>query len=438
MTQTTIDTTSPSEIHLTLLPGPDTIARRTFANGITGLVHENPHSPSVVVHGWLWAGSIDVPRAKAGLASLTASMLTRGTDKRSFTEINQEIESVGAALSFGSSGHTTRFTIKCLVEDLDLLLDILTDCLYCPTFPSEYVDRRRGQILTAIKQREESTQAMSSLAFSELMYPDHPYGVSALGYEDTISAISREDVLSFYHDCYGPYNMGITMVGAVSADKGLDILERAFGGWQGADYRQTMLPRVEAIEVTRQTKVDIPGKAQSDILLGWLAMNRTDPDYTKAYLANCVLGEFGLMGRLGARVRQDQGLAYYAYTSLEAGLGPGPWSAIAGVDPGNVERAIDGILSEIRRLQTEPIDEQELSDNKSYLIGSLPLRIESNEGIAAQIVEMQLFDLGLDYARRVPEHIAALTAQDVMQVTQKWMDPETYVLSVAGPPSEPD
>lgn len=433
MTLSSHHTTLPGALHLNLLPGPDTIARRRFANGATGLVHENRNSASVVVHGWLWAGGIDVPRDKAGLAAFTASMLTRGAATRSFAQINQEIESVGAALSFGGSGHTTRFTVKCLVEDLDLLLDILTDCLYHPTFPAEYVDRRRGQVLTAIQQREESTGAMSALAFSDLMYPGHPYGASALGYADTIAAITREDIASFYRRCYGPHHMGITMVGAVPADKGLDLLERAFGGWQGADYRQAALPPVEPIVATRQTRVDIPGKAQSDIVLGWLAMRRTDPDYIKAYLADCVLGEFGLMGRLGAEVRQEQGLAYYVYSSLDAGIGPGPWSAVAGVDPENVARAIDGILGEVRRLQREPIDPEELADNKSYLIGSLPLRVESNEGIAAQIVEMELFDLGLDYAQRFPALLSELSAQDVMQVTQRWMDPEAYVLAVAGP-----
>jgi zinc protease len=432
-TSRTTTNASPDDMHLALLPGPDNIARRVFPNGVTGLAYEKPNSPSVVVHGWLWAGSIDVPRVKAGLASLTASMLTRGTANRTFAQINEEIESVGATLGFGSSGHTSRFTVKCLVEDLPMLLDILTDCLYYPAFPSQYIERRRGQILTAIKQRRESTQAMASRAFNELMYPEHPYGISSLGYEETISAITREDVLSFYRDCYGAKGMGVALVGAVSANRGLDILEQAFGAWQGADYAQAPLPSVETSGQVRQKSVTIPGKAQSDVVIGWPAMTRTDPDYLKAFLANTILGEFGLMGRLGNQVRQEQGLAYYVYTSLESGIGPGPWSATAGVDPSNLERAMQGMLGEIRRLQDEPVGEQELADNKAYITGSLPLRIESNEGIAAQIVEMQLYDLGLDYARRFPGLISALTAQDVMEAAQKWLDPEAYVLAIAGP-----
>jgi zinc protease len=139
------------------------------------------------------------------------------------------------------------------------------------------------------------------------------------------------------------------------------------------------------------------------------------------------------MGRVGEHVRDEQGLAYYVYTTLDAGLGPGPWAAAAGVAPENVERAVEGILDEIRHLQSEPVAEEELVDNKSYLIGSLPLRLEGNEGIAAQIAEIELYQLGLDHVQRFPSQIAALTAEDVMSVAQQVLNPDAYVLAVAGP-----
>jgi zinc protease len=320
---------------------------------------------------------------------------------------------------------------------LPLLLDILTDCLYQPTFPTQYLEMRRGQILTAIEQRRQSTRSRAALAFSSLMYPDHPYSISQLGYQDSIEALTRKDMTSFYANCYGAHGMGVTIVGGVSCEKGLDLLEQALGEWRGANYVQSPLPPCQATDSVQKKTVLVPGKAQSDILIGWLAMKRTDPGYVPAYLADCILGQFGLMGRLGSHVRQEKGLAYYAYSGLEAGIGPGPWSAAAGVDPANVERAIESILHEIRRLQQEPVDEQELDDNKSYIIGSLPLRLESNEGIAAQIIEMQIYDLGLDHARRFLGRIAALTAQDVLEIANAVLNPEAYVLTVAGPSADP-
>ena len=422
-----------ARLNVASLPGPDNIARRIFPNGMVGLAYENFTSSSVVVHGWLWVGSVDVPVEQAGLASLTASMLTRGTERRTFAQIGEEIESVGAALSIGSSGHTTRFTIKCLVEDLPLLMDMLTDCLYHPTFPAEYVEKRRGELLTALQQREHNTQAMASLRFSELMYPDHPYGRSQAGYRETIERLTREDIEAFYRDHYGAGGMAATIVGAVHRQEGLDILQDALGTWRGAQYAQSPLPPVAQIVETREQRTAIPGKTQSDVIMGWIGLARRDPDFLKAYLANCILGQFGIMGRIGDRVRDEQGLAYYAYTSLDAGIGPGPWAAIAGVAPENVDRVVAATLAEVRRLQEEPVDDRELADNKAYIVGSLPLRLEGNEGIAGQIVNMELFRLGLDYLQRFPGLIEALSADDVMAIARQMINPEAFVLSVAGP-----
>jgi zinc protease len=140
------------------------------------------------------------------------------------------------------------------------------------------------------------------------------------------------------------------------------------------------------------------------------------------------------MGRLGDQVRDEYGLAYYCYSRLDAGLGAGPWAAIAGVAPSDIECTVGAILAQVQRIQQEPVDEDELADNKSYLVGSMPLRLEAKEGIAAQIAHMELHQLGLDYLRRVPDLIQAVTAEDIMAVTQRHMNPGAYVVSVAGPP----
>jgi zinc protease len=444
-----------SNLNTSSLPGPDTIALRRFGNDVVGLAWENWSSPSVVVHGWLWVGSIDESAEQAGLSSLTASMMTRGTERRTFAQIGEEIESLGATLSFTSGGHTTAFTAKCLSEDLPLVLDVLTDCLYHPTFPQEYVDKRRGEVLTALEQREFNTRLMASLKFHELMYPDHPYGRSSMGYKETIQSLTREDIEAFYVEHYGvpqhygvprhygvpehpgthsARDAGVTIVGAIPTEQALDVLEEALGSWQGAQSVQPSLPPVPPVNAIRAQHTAIPSKTQSDIVLGWVGLKRSHPDYFPAYVANCILGQFGIMGRIGDRVRDEKGLAYYSYSHLSAGLEAGPWSAIAGVAPENVEPAVEAILDEVRRIQREPVSAEELSDTKAYLIGSMPLRLEAKESVAAQIAHMQVHQLGLDYLQRYPQQIEDVTASEVIDVTSRYMDPDAYVISVAGPP----
>jgi zinc protease len=211
-------------------------------------------------------------------------------------------------------------------------------------------------------------------------------------------------------------------------------VKRALTGWQApeATPEQNMPPTV-ALDEQRRDSVLIPGKTQSDIVLSWSGLARQDPDFMKARVANTILGVFGMMGRLGDTVRDQQGLAYYVYSRLQAGLTAGSWSAIAGVDPATVDRAIDGILGEAQCLREEVVGEGELADCKSYLTGSLPLQLETNEGLAATILNIERFDLGYDYLQRYSDLVHAVSAQDVQDMAQKYLHPENYALAVAGP-----
>ena len=416
------------------LPSPETIARVELPNGIVVLAYENHSSPSVVLGGSLWAGAIGEASQQAGLASFTAGMLMRGTERRTFGQINESLESVGAQLGFGSGVHTVGFGGKALAEDLDLLLEILADALQHPTIPAGEAEKLRGQILTALQRRAHDTRAVARLAFDALLYPDHPYGRSVQGYEETISALSCDDLVNFYKGHYSPQGMVVAVVGAVSADVVQEKVGAALSGWRAPDVEpdRSLPPTVVLTERCREM-VWIAGKTQADIMLGWPGMARDDPDFMKAGLANTVLGVFGMMGRLGDSVRDEQGLAYYVYSQLEAGLGAGPWVASAGVNPANVEQAIDGILHQVRRLRDEPVPADELADSQSFLTGSMPLRLETNEGVVNALLEMERYDLGFDYLQRYADLVNTVTVQDVQDTTKKYLDPEMYALAVAGP-----
>jgi zinc protease len=419
------------------LPSTETITRVELPNGVIVLAYENFSSPSVVIGGSLWAGSLSEAAEQAGLASFTAGMLMRGTETRTFGQINEALESVGAQLSFRCGVHTVGFGGKALAEDLDLLLDILADSLQHSTFPADEADKLQGQILTALQRRAYDTRRMARLTFDALLYPNHPYGRSVQGYEETLSGLSRDHLASYYRDHYSPQGMVIALVGAVSASAVLDKVQRALSGWHapGATPNRTIPPELRLDGLRRET-VSVEGKTQSDLVLGWMGLTRKDPDYMKARLANTVLGVFGMMGRLGDSVRDEQGLAYYVYSTLEAGLGTGPWLTTAGVNPANVERAIEGILHEVRRLRDEPIPADELTDSQSFLTGSMPLRLETNEGIVSTLLDIEHHDLGFDYLLRFADLVNAVTVQDVQDMARKILDPDVYALAVAGTEGE--
>jgi zinc protease len=419
--------------HKSSLPGPDDTLRRILPNGIVVLARENWAAPSVVVEGYVVAGNLDEPATLPGLASFTVSMLSRGTMRRTFAEINETIESVGASVGFSSDRHITNFSTKSLAEDLDLVLDVLADELRQPAFPAPYVDRVRGLRMTALAERENDTRQMAGRAFRELMFGDHPLGRDMLGTRESIAAINRDLLVNFYQSFYRPQGMVVAVVGAVQAEEAVRKIENAFGDWQGTRPARADLPPAPPIPEVRKRHVVMPDKTQSDMVLGWHGMRRLDPAFDSARLANTVLGVFGLMGRLGENVRERLGMAYYAYSRVSGDREPGTWVTIAGVNPANVERARQAMLDEVKRLQDDLVPEEELDDCKSYLTGSVPLQLETNDGVASLLADIEWHELGLDYLERYPGIINSLTADQVQQVARKYLNPSAYAFALAGP-----
>ena len=201
------------------VPDSTSIVRQQISNGLVVLVHENHTNPSLVLSGYLRGGSLLETPAQSGLASFTASMLRRGTINRSFADINESLEAVGASFGVGSGRHITDFGGKCLSEDLPLLLDIMTDVLTNPIFPEEHVDKVRGQVLTGLQERDNDTRSMASLTFHQLLYgADHPYGRSLAGERETVTGITRLDMVDFYRRTYGPVGGVLVVVGDVQTD----------------------------------------------------------------------------------------------------------------------------------------------------------------------------------------------------------------------------
>src|SRR5512134_78279 len=416
------------------LPGPDDIYREILPNGITVLTRSNFNSPSVVVAGYFDAGALFDSDEKLGLAEYTSTALMRGTQKRTFDEIYDKLESVGASLGFNTGVHKSGFSGRSLAEDLPLLLNLLSEALTTPVFPKVEMEKLRAQLLTGLAIRAEDTSDMASMVFDQILFKDHPYSRPEDGYPETIQNIKRTDLVKFHREYYGPRGMVIAIVGGVKPEDAVRQVKRALGGWQVKGQKEAPdLPPVKPIKKTVSKHHRIKGKSQSDLVIGTNGPMRRDPEFMSASIGNNILGQFGMMGRIGDVVRERSGLAYYAYSSLNAGLGPGSWEVSAGVSPQNVKKASGLIVDELKRFVQEGVTAEELADTKANFVGRLPLSLESNGGVANALLNIERHDLGLDYYHRYEALVREVTGDSVLSAARKFINPDKLAIAVAGP-----
>ena len=416
------------------LPGPGNIHREVLPNGITVLARANFSSPSVTISGYIRTGSMLDPDPKLGLADFTVSALMRGTRRRSFDELYNALESVGASLGFDSGINTTGFHGNALAEDLGLLVSLLSESLTQPTFPVREIEKLRQHLLTGLEIRAQDTSDMADLLFDSMLYRGHPYARPEDGYPKTIRAIQRKDLVDFHRRTFGPQGMVMAVVGAIDPRKATAAVRRALGKWDNRNQAQCEIPGdPRPVRATIRKQHKIAGKSQADLIIGTNGPRRTDPHWLAASLGNSVLGQFGMMGRIGKSVREDSGLAYYAYSNISAGLGPGAWTVSAGVNPANIEKARDLIIGELRRFAEKGVTQEELADSQANFIGRLPLSLESNAGVASALLNIERYQLGLDYYQKYAQRVRAVRRQDVVEAARGFIDPDRLVVATAGP-----
>ncbi|HSO12728.1 MAG TPA: pitrilysin family protein [Anaerolineales bacterium] len=416
------------------LPGPNDIYREVLPNGITVLTRSNFNSPSVVFSGYFDAGALFDPDEKLGLADFVTSALMRGTKKHNFDEIYNILESSGASLGFNTGVHKSGFNGRSLAEDLPLLLNLLSEALTQPSFPKAEMEKLRAQLLTGLAISAEDTSEMASETFDKILFKDHPYSRPDEGTPESIRRITRDDLVQFHRGHYGPRGMVIAIVGAVEAGEAIRQIKRALGGWQVKSQKEAPeLPGLKPLKKTTSRHHRIAGKSQSDLVIGTNGPKRKDPEFMPASLGNSVLGQFGMMGRIGDSVREKAGLAYYAYSSLNAGIGPGSWEVSAGVNPKNVHKATGLIVDELKRFVQDGVTTDELADSKANFIGRLPLSLESNSGVAGALLNIERHDLGMDYYLRYADLVNEVTREDILNTARKYIDPGRLAIAVAGP-----
>ena len=410
--------------------------RGRLDSGATVLVQQTATHPAVTVYATLPAGSGFDNDQLLGRSNFMARVIDRGTEHRTAEQLAEDLDGRGVSLNVGVTRHLLSMSCTCLAEDLQPMLDIFADVLRYPTFPPEQIERRRATIITGIRQDEDNPAAVAIEGLMRLVYPDgHPYGRPARGTVESAERITRDDLVDFHRTQVGASALRLVIVGDVDPDRAFDEASAAFAEWDVPSGPPLEPPRVPTVQRRVRHSTAMPGKAQSDIAYGFATIRRPDGRFFPLTLLNNVLGQYALGGRLGDNIRERQGMAYYVFSSFDANVGEGPLVVRAGVNPVNVERTIRAIDDEIAKVARDGVTPDELADSKRYLIGSMPRTLETNGGIASFLHDADYFGLGLDYDRRLPDLLDAVTLDDVHDVARTFLSTDRAAIWVAGPPA---
>ncbi len=405
--------------------------KEVLPNGLVLLHAERSALPIVRVVLAIKAGSVVEPSEKAGLSNLTADMLNEGTARRSSREISDLIEFVGGELNTSGGEDYITVTLSVLKKDVDLGFDLLSDIVINPAFRDDEIKRRKAVIKSSILQQKEEPRVVASKAFRKAVYGDHPYGRPVEGTEDSLDAITRQDILDFHKEFYVPNNAILSVVGDITKEEVRSLLERYFKGWAKKDIVKKPLKEPRHGTAPRVIKID-KDLTQTNIILGHLGMTRENPDYYAATVMNYILGGGGFASRLMDDIRDNKGLSYDVHSFFSANKYSGSFQAGLQTKNRTAHVAVGEILKEMERIRTEPVTDKELSDAKSYLTGSFPLRIDSSKKIANFLIAVEYYELGLDFVDRYKRLIESVTKDDVLRVANKYLDTKGYVLVMVG------
>ncbi len=406
------------------------IQKVTLDNGLTVIVIEHHELPVVAFRLILKSGSASDPAGRGGTADLTAGLLRKGTKTRSATRIAEEIDFVGGRLGAGSGLDATYATCQVLTKHFDVGLDLLSDIILNPTFKEDEIERLRKQTLSAIAEGKQDPSSVADEKFSQFLFGDHPYGRPSEGTEESVPAITREDILDFHRTYYVPNNAILAVVGDVESKDVLAKVKAKFGRWSSGDVSQPVVATPPPVEGYQILLVDKPDLTQTYVCMGHLGIERKNPDYFPIRVMNYILGGGGFASRLVDEVRSKRGLTYDVGCRFDANKLGGAYQINTFTRNDSTAAAIAAIIDQIKRIRTEGVTDKELEDTKSFYSGYFPLQFETPSQIATQILDVELYDLGEDYIQNYREKINAVTKEDVLRVAQKYLDPDNLKLVV--------
>ncbi len=415
------------------------VERVELPNGLVLLLSENHSMPAVSINAVVSTGSRYEPDQKAGLASIAGELLDEGTTSRTSHQIAETVEAVGGRLAtFGdyqSSGAAGIF----ISRDTALGLDVISDVLINASFPLDKVQQQIERRAAQIRARLDVPRTQASDVFNEIIFKGTPQHRPPIGYEESVRALTRDDIVEFYDRHYVPNNTVMSIVGDIDKQEIKERVEGLFGRWprrQDFSLPEPPVPTRQSEPVTRY--VTAP-KEQVNIYIGHAGIRRKNPDYYALLVMDTILGSSpGFTSRIPRILRDEMGLAYTTFSNItaSAGLDPGRFIAYIGTSPDNLRPAIEGLKGEIARIAREPVTQEEIEVAKDYLTGSFVFHFQKNSQIADFLIEAEIYDLGFDYLDRYPDIIRSITRDEIARVAGEYIDPENLTEVVVGPVDE--
>ncbi len=411
------------------------VTRQTLPNGMKILIAENHNAPLVAVRALVGSGADRDTQRLAGLASMTAELLDEGAGSRDAIRLAEDLGLLGASLSAGTDWDASYVTLDVLSKTLEPSLEIFADVVRRPMLPQSALERVRSERLMELLQQREEPAAIAGKRFSNLLYGGGTYGNSVIGNPESVSRLSIDDVRQFYGRNFVPNNTAIIIAGDIRTSMVIDQIRRLFADWQRgpAPERPSITPAT--IEKSRVYLIDRPNAVQSEIRVGHIGVPRSCGDYFPLTVMNALLGGV-FNSRINLNLRERHGYTYGARSVFAFRRQAGPFVVSAPVRNEVTLESINEVLNELRRIRTGDIESRELEDTKNYLAGVFPATVQSSSDIAGRILDMELYDLPHDYFDRYRENIAAVHADDVARVAQKYIDPDRALIVIVGNASQ--
>jgi zinc protease len=386
----------------------------TLDNGLRVVIFEDDRLPLVSYRLAFFSGDINDPKDSGGLTSAMTAMLTEGTENYASRQLAEKIERLGASMNASSSDDFTIIGASSLSLYSSEVLDLMAEVTLRPTFPESELDLYRRNTVEHLKFQRSQPPFLATEQISRLMYASHPYSTVS----PTADDIEKLDRIALSTFCR-------------KRDEFLAELNSHFADWQAGNVEMTEFASPPKLSERTLTIVDRPGSAQSNIVLGNLAINRTDPEYFPMIVMNQVLGA-GASSRVFMNLREEKGYTYGAYTRLNTKKLCGDIEATTEVRNEVTGDSLREFFYELNRIRDEKVSEQELSDAKSFLTGVFPIRAETQEGLTNLIVNQHLYGLPGDYLQTYREHVNAVTTDDVQRVAREHVLPDAMAIVIVG------
>jgi len=410
-----------------LIPTP---RETTLANGLRVVVVDDSRLPLVSYRLAFRVGGAFDPPEIPGLTDLLAGLLPEGTESRTSREIADEVARIGANLSAGANSDYTIIAASALAQFNDPIMGLMAEVILEPSFPENEVELAKQNTKESLRQQRAQPSFLASEMVSRVMFGDHPYSVVAPTPE-SIDRVSRDQFVRFHRAKLVPNNGVFIVVGDVRYDEILNRIESLFSTWQRGEDVVANFPAPPVR--TRRTAylVDRPGSAQSNIVIANSGIIRTSPDYFPLLLMHTVLGA-NASSRLFMNLREDKGYTYGAYSNLDARRTAGTFRATAEVRTPVTGDSLKEFFYELDRIRNERVSDKEIADAKSYLTGVFPIRLETQEGLTDQLVQIKMLNLPDDYLQNYRERVNAVTGEEIQRVAQKYVQTDKAALIVVG------